>query len=317
MSKRPARLHRSLVVALMLWPLLAGADPRSEANEHFQAGLRLFRQNDFARARQAFARAYEILPDARVLANEAACYDAEGRPVDAARTYRLFLDRAGSNVSDEALRKAEREIARLRPMIGELAIATTPNGAEVRVDGELVGSSPIRWPIAVRPGARIVEVRADGHAPLSRSVTVMMGQSESLTLILSPLPARISEREAQPARSPPRPDEPAPDRRASAGPPAAFWVGLTLTGALLTAAAVTGGLALSSKSDHDQATGARRDDLRRQTRALSIATDVLLDTAAVGALVTLGVFIFGGPSERAEAEARLTQGRLEPMSLSF
>lgn len=76
-----------------------------------------------------------------------------------------------------------------------------------------------------------------------------------------------------------------------------FFIGVGVTGALLAAAAVTGGLALSGSAQLQRAQyvggpGTELQDLQGRTRALAISTDVLLGSAAaalvVGVAITFG-----------------------------
>src|SRR5688572_13948588 len=137
------RLALLVVLVLAAAPAVAEADPREEARSHFRRGLTLFRSSAYAAARTEFEAAYRALPDARVLANVAACYAAERRPVLAVRTYRRFLNEAGPSLSAADRRMAEREMARLRAQTGQIALAVEPAGAEVLVDGETVGRAPL------------------------------------------------------------------------------------------------------------------------------------------------------------------------------
>lgn len=72
----------------------------------------------------------------------------------------------------EAIREAT-EIAHSHVNVGPgpfLFVDGTPEGAEVHVDGELVGAIPYRT--RVEPGTYDIEVRAEGHRPARRTETV-------------------------------------------------------------------------------------------------------------------------------------------------
>ena len=67
------------------------------------------------------------------------------------------------------------------------------------------------------------------------------------------------------------------------------YVAAAGTATLLTGAAVTGGLALSKKSDYDAANGVDKADassLRRETIRLAFVTDVLLGASVLAAAGT-------------------------------
>lgn len=64
----------------------------------------------------------------------------------------------------------------------ELWVQTSPSGAEVRVDGTLLGKTPLR--VEVEPGLRDMEIVRRGHFPVSRTVRAYAGQTSELRLDL-------------------------------------------------------------------------------------------------------------------------------------
>jgi hypothetical protein len=299
-------------------PLPARADPAADARARFHEGVRLFEAERYAEARAAFEEARQIVPSPRVLANIGACYDREGRPADAVRMYRRFLGAAGPDVPRSARRTVEREIARLRPAIGQLVLAIDPAGASVAIDGEVVDVAPLTFPLPVGPGDRLIEVRASGHVAFARTIAVEAGREIDLSVALQPVPPAPPPREPPPepaveAHAPVPPSEPALSNGPPPGPPVEpplpppvplgrgplLWSGLGLTGALGVAATVTGLVVLSARSEYaDPATTqARRLELFDSTPTLADVTSVLIDAAIGFGLATLGLYLFAGPSE--------------------
>lgn len=92
------------------------------------------------------------------------------------------------------IRAGERQTisARLQPEVstGVLTLVTTPTGANVSVDGEPRGRSPIAG-LDLSAGEHIVEVSAPGHQPVTQVVTIETGGRRALTIAL--------EETAQPA----------------------------------------------------------------------------------------------------------------------
>lgn len=68
--------------------------------------------------------------------------------------------------------------------IGSLEIATDVPGAQVRVDGEAAGTTPLTVG-AIRSGVHQVEVTAPGQAPVTRTVTIKDGTSAVIYLQVS------------------------------------------------------------------------------------------------------------------------------------
>ena len=65
------------------------------------------------------------------------------------------------------------------PAFGLLSVLSTPAGAEVQLDGETVGVTPLHLQ-EVRPGSRRVSIHLDDHQPASAEVEVTAGQLASL-----------------------------------------------------------------------------------------------------------------------------------------
>jgi hypothetical protein len=63
-----------------------------------------------------------------------------------------------------------------------LRIETRPRGAQVRVDGEAVGTTPVEVPI--QPGTRKVEVSKPGHRTEKRTIEAAAGTRENYSLVL-------------------------------------------------------------------------------------------------------------------------------------
>ena len=61
---------------------------------------------------------------------------------------------------------------------------TAPSGAEVRVDGILVGSAPFAEPISADPGPHQVVVVLDGHEPREERVVLVRGKTRALAVEL-------------------------------------------------------------------------------------------------------------------------------------
>jgi hypothetical protein len=59
----------------------------------------------------------------------------------------------------------------LEPMTGKLRVVTTPDGAEIRIDGVLRGRSPLTIPDIEMSSAKKLELRANGYEPVSLDLT--------------------------------------------------------------------------------------------------------------------------------------------------
>jgi hypothetical protein len=73
-----------------------------------------------------------------------------------------------------------------------LTVKSDPVGAEVSIDGEIVGVTPLERPII--PGERIVRVSKEGYITVEREVTVVEGVAEEVSFGLEKVPHRLPKR---------------------------------------------------------------------------------------------------------------------------
>ncbi|MBI2894241.1 MAG: PEGA domain-containing protein [Deltaproteobacteria bacterium] len=71
-----------------------------------------------------------------------------------------------------------------RPRHARLRVESSPSGANVQVDGVLVGRTP--WSDEVPQGPRVVRLELEGHRPVTREVTLATGQTQALLVDLEP-----------------------------------------------------------------------------------------------------------------------------------
>ena len=88
-------------------------------------------------------------------------------------------------------------LARAAPTTGTADILSTPAGATVSVDGRPAGRTPLSA-VALKPGARRVDVALEGHEPWSGTVDVVAGQKGRVEVRLKPIPAAKPEPTPEP-----------------------------------------------------------------------------------------------------------------------
>jgi hypothetical protein len=124
----------------------------------------------------------------------------------------------------EALATVARAGEGLRPSLpGIVAIATTPEGASLTIDGAAVAAAE---PLALPPGRHRIEASLPEHATQSREVEVVSGARVEVQLALVPSPAvaPVVAPVAAPVVAPVAPDAAARARRARS---LAIWGGVT------------------------------------------------------------------------------------------
>ena len=160
-------------------------DPFTDmARKRFQEGVKLFDQGKFEEARAAFLQAYALKKHPAVLLNLAQSELRSDHPVEAARHFSEFLrDNPGA---DAAERKAAQEgLTAARAKTGRIEVQVNVPGADVLIDGELVGRAPLPEAVDVAPGARKVEARLAGYQAATTDATAEIGKSVTASLTLS------------------------------------------------------------------------------------------------------------------------------------
>ncbi len=151
------------------------------ARQRFQEGVRLFDQGKFEEARAAFLQAYALKKHPAVLLNLAQSELRSDHPVEAARHFSEFL-RDNPNADPAERKAAEDGLAAARTKTARINVKVDVDGAEVFIDGDIVGRSPLPEAVDVAAGARKVEVRVGGRPPQTAEASATVGQVQTVTL---------------------------------------------------------------------------------------------------------------------------------------
>lgn len=200
---RATRLHRPtplllttllLSAALTARPaLVSAATPAEEAEQLIERGKRLRAAGDDQGALPLFQRAYKLNPGPRTAAQlgvvEQAlllCADADDHLTEALKAPEddPFLKK-NRKILEESLSYVKKRVARVE-VTGE------PEGAEVLVNGRMVGKVPLNKPVKVNAGSVDVELRSPGYKPLMRTLMLTGGQYQPVVLRLERLSAAVA-----------------------------------------------------------------------------------------------------------------------------
>src|SRR5262245_57626462 len=151
-------------VAILSHSALAQADA-AEVEALIAKGNELRRAGTPGPALPYFQKAYELARTPRTTAQLGLAELAAGYPVEAAD----HLAAALGTPNDPSIVKFRQmltdSLATARSQIGELAIRGSPPGAEIVVDGRVVGVLPPAAPIKLAARSTEVVIRAPGFAP--------------------------------------------------------------------------------------------------------------------------------------------------------
>jgi hypothetical protein len=272
------------------------APPTAEAAKHFQRGVTLYNEADYRAALVEFRRAYETTPNAAVLYNIGQTYYQLQNYAAALIALGRYLTEAGPTAPHR--REVEATIDTLQTRVGKVAISTSAPGADITVDDELVGKTPLDEAVLVSVGRRKITALRDGRVTETRFVDVAAGDTVTVAL------------NADPRGTPGVPTSPA-NPGTSKNMITAGWF---ITGISGAAAIGLGGYAWLSSRDLSNARNAkpvspdglsaRRDDLSSKSSKVSTFSHVADGFLAV-AVIAGGVTFYLSLSRSKEHETHV------------
>ena len=170
-----ARLS-GLALATVAVLLTGGAGPARAADNQDEAvlrrGLELREKGNDEAALAEFQRAYELRQSGRARAQMALAEQALGRWIDAEAHLSEALQRNREPWISRNTALLEQAMGEIREHLGSMELSGGQPGAEVRVNGRVVGNLPLGGPVRVEAGSVAVEVRAAGYLPVVRTIVV-------------------------------------------------------------------------------------------------------------------------------------------------
>jgi hypothetical protein len=134
-----------------------------------------FRAGNYEEARIAFTECYQIMPKSDVLRNLSISEIQSGHYVSAARHLTQLLAAAPGELPSNVREEATSRLAQAEAQIGQLQIAVDVPGAEISIDGNVVGRSPLPGKWYIEPGQHEVQVSKAGYPLESRQVFALAG----------------------------------------------------------------------------------------------------------------------------------------------
>jgi hypothetical protein len=156
------------------------------AKDHFETGVRLAGRRDWKGARSSFQAAYDASNNPRVLFNIAVCERELGRYAAAVEAFRRQLAEGKGKLPKEEEAEVTAAIASLEKLVASLTVEVNEPGADVYVEGEKVGTSPLKAPLAVSVGEWRVRATKAGYADAVESVRLASGAAGRVALKLVP-----------------------------------------------------------------------------------------------------------------------------------
>ncbi|WP_438030428.1 tetratricopeptide repeat protein [Sorangium sp. So ce233] len=128
------------------------SDPVTEvARQRYEDGVKAYDAGRFEDARTAFRQVYTLKQHPAVLLNLGQSELRSNHLEDAGNHLQQFL-RDHTNATPEQRAAAEKAIADVKRRTGFIIVVADANGADISIDGVLIGKAPLPDPVFVTPG---------------------------------------------------------------------------------------------------------------------------------------------------------------------
>ena len=192
---RSFRLPAVLVTLLVTTVGTAHADPHPHTlnsqdldvgRKRFAEGVTALKNGKYEDARISFQQSYALKPSPAALRNLAAAELKTGHYVDAARHFAVYLKTTKAADIDR-IDLVQQAFAEARSHCGMLVVETSVNGAEIGVDGETIGRTPLSGePWWVEPGEHVVTAHLVGYDDHKEKHNVDAGRTLRIFVNLLP-----------------------------------------------------------------------------------------------------------------------------------
>jgi hypothetical protein len=182
----------------------ASADAEKESLRHFEDAKKFVKALLWDRTRDSALAAFKLKPDPAygLLLGQAEL--KTGKPRDAAEHLELFVREAKAATPEEKA-SAQKLLDEAKVKIGTLIIKVNVEGADVAIDGRVVGRSPLAAPLFVEAGSHEVDVKKGGFDPGKELLAVAPATESEMEFALAALAV-----EAEPVKDEPKKKEEPP-----------------------------------------------------------------------------------------------------------
>ena len=238
--------------------------PVEQARALAREGLRLHRDRDFEGAHAKYLAAWNLNRSFLYAANLGTVELALHRYREAAEHYAIVVREMPKEKDPDEQARIRANYEKVRGFIGALSITADVDGAEIVVNGKIVGRAPLADPVFVDPGRVTVQARLGERASETRAFDVTAASSMDIRLVLQGLPTVAAAPSADAPGSPtpavrmlaPAPGSKANDSNESV-PDAGPKLAPVLIGSGLTVAGLAMGFVFAAKAN------SKEDDTRQ------------------------------------------------------
>lgn len=196
---------------------------RGRALTDFVAGEVAYRDGDYKGALLKFTAAHHRSQNPRLLFTIATCEKALRHYAEVTHLLKRYL-REAAPLPPAHRGRVEALLEVVASYIAEVTITSIPEGAEVRIDGELVGVTPLPEPVLLSHGERRLQLSKAGFEASTQTLQVAGGSAANAHVVLVPVAASVASQQFQ-AHPPTGAGLASQDTPEDAGLPAWLWIG--------------------------------------------------------------------------------------------
>lgn len=154
------------------------------AKTAYDSAILLAQNKDFAGSLAEFGRAYTLSKDPRLLFNMAKCEKELHHYAKMRGLLEQYLRDGARVATPESIGAAQEALAAIKPLVAALAIKANVDGADVAVDGDVVGQTPLKASVPVDLGKHTVTVKKSGFDPFEQALDMPGGTEAQVDVTL-------------------------------------------------------------------------------------------------------------------------------------
>jgi hypothetical protein len=274
------------------------------ARQHFKTGVAYLKDPDGARYEEAyreFKAAYADSPSWKILGNLGITAMKLERDGEAIEAFEKYLSQGGQQIDAGERSQMESDLLTTKAGVVNIAVTVSPAGATITDERQPLTGRPVtnRYEVpadgvlhvGIRRGKHKITASLDGYVDQTWELDAEPGPEQPHQFALQQTPAATPNVGQPVGGGGTTPAQPEMTRPISVP----VIIAASVTGALLIGGGVTGGLALSKKSEfNDKNDGhhmAEAQDLRDSTKTMNLIADSLVLGAVAGGVVTTILFL--------------------------
>jgi hypothetical protein len=173
-----------IVATVSLGPQISLATDKDDAKKHFEAGVTLQKNEDFAGAATEFEESVNLHPTKAALFNLANCYKALQQYADSLAILVSLEQEFGKSLDKAMKREVKKMRKAIEAVVCTLKVRVKKKDASVFVDGRLIGKSLLPLSATLGPGEHEVRVESPGVAPVVQAVKLVSGEERELVFAM-------------------------------------------------------------------------------------------------------------------------------------